>query len=193
MYQKGVWHLLKAFASVKKEMPHAALVIVGENLSCGKPEKLVAELGITDSVLFTGRTKNPYKYMRNSDCYVLASLFEGFPNAMVEAMACGCPIIAADCKSGPREILFSDVDLQCNISKSIDADFGIIVPDLEHNECWEAKPLTEGEQNLSNAMSRLANEETLCAHFSKKALERSRDFSFSAAFERFASVIEDID
>ena len=56
-------------------------------------------------ILFSGRQRNPYNYLKNSNCYVFPSLFEGFPNALVEAMICGLPVISSDCKSGPKEIL----------------------------------------------------------------------------------------
>lgn len=188
MYQKGVWHLLKAFASVKKEMPHAALVIVGENLSCGKPEKLVEELGITDSVLFTGRTKNPYKYMKNSDCYVLSSLFEGFPNAMVEAMACGCPIIAADCKSGPREILCDNPSLDL-IAENVEmSDYGIIVPPLEPEELWDAT-VTAHEWQLADAMKMIAVDSELRRKMASLAKNRSLEYNFDTCYRRFEKIV----
>ncbi len=190
MYQKGIWHLVKAFAEVHNVVPHARLVIVGEDLSNGKLTPLIDELGVADSVLLTGRVKNPYKYMKNSQCYVLSSLFEGFPNAMVEAMACGCPIIAADCKSGPREILYKNTDLSASIEEITRADYGIIVPDLEHEENWNAVALTENEKKLAEAMLSMINNERERGGFAALAEQRSRDFDLDTCREAYENVIE---
>ncbi|MDV5116071.1 glycosyltransferase [Clostridium perfringens] len=111
MYQKGFWHLVKAFKLVHDKDKEVKLVIIGNDFQNGAVENLVQELGIEDSVLLVGYEKNPFKYMKNSSIYVLTSIFEGFPNSMVEGLACGLPVIAADCKSGPREILCENLIL----------------------------------------------------------------------------------
>lgn len=189
MYQKGHWHLVKAFAKVHEQHPNTKLVIVGEDLSQGKLTKLIGELGLQDSILLTGRTRNPYQYMMNADCYVLSSLFEGFPNAMVEAMACGCSIIAADCKSGPREILYEKADLNVSVDRITDADYGILVPQLEAEENWEMLDLSQGEDVLAQAMSMIASEPKTCQYYSEIAKNRGYDFGFDAAKQAFCKII----
>lgn len=190
MYQKSVWHLVKAFSIVHAKHPDSRLVIVGEDLSDGKLTALIGQLGIKDSVLLTGRTRNPYQYLKNADCYVLASLFEGFPNAMVEAMACGCSIIAADCKSGPREILYENADLDVAIDEVTDADYGILIPVLEPDENWDATVITEGERKLAQAMERMLCDPKKCEAFAQSAIQRSCVFDYDAAREAFSRVIE---
>ena len=190
MYQKGIWHLIKAFASVHEKNPEARLVLVGEDLSSGHLTALIDSLGIVDSVLLTGRVRNPYKYMKRSKCYVLSSLFEGFPNAMAEAMACGCPIIAADCKSGPREILYEKSDLSIAINEIKRADYGVIVPDLEHEEDWKADALTEGEKTLAEAMLEMMKNEEERGKLAALALQRSRDFDLDTCREAYEAVVE---
>ena len=191
MYQKAVWHLVKAFSLVRANYPQARLVIVGEDFTKGKLTALLEQLHISDSVLLTGRTRNPYQYLQNADCYVLSSLFEGFPNAMVEAMACDCPIIAADCKSGPREILFEDVDLSISLNEITEADFGILVPPLEPEENWDAMVITDGEQKLAQAMQTLLCNPEKRNHYAKCAAARSRAFDYEAAGKEFSRVIEE--
>ena len=61
--------------------------------------------GLHDDVVFLGWQSNPYPYMRRAGVFVLPSNYEGFPNAMLEAMACGVPVVATDCPHGPAEIL----------------------------------------------------------------------------------------
>lgn len=190
MYQKGVWHLVKAFSIVHSQHPDARLVIVGEDLSDGKLTALIDQLGIQDSVLLTGRTRNPYQYMKNADCYVLSSLFEGFPNAMVEAMACGCPVIAADCKSGPREILCENVDLDAVINEVTEADYGVLIPALEPEENWDPKVITDGEKKLAQGMIMMRSSDEMKRSLSRKATERSAEFDYSACRSSYSAVIE---
>lgn len=189
MYQKGVWHLVKAFGEVHKSNPDTKLLLVGEDFTGGKLERLINELGLGDCILRTGRVRNPYKYMKRASCYVLSSLFEGFPNAMVEAMACGLPIIAADCKSGPREILYENPDLDEKIADVREADYGILVPALSGIENWEADNVSDTVLPLINSMKKMVNSTELCDRYSEKAYERSLEFSFTLCREKFNTVI----
>ena len=190
MYQKGTCHLVKAFSKVHEKHPEARLVIVGEDRTDGKLTTLVDALGLADAVLMTGRTRNPYQYMKNSDCYVLSSLFEGFPNAMVEAMACGCPTVAADCKSGPREILFREPDLNATITEVTRADYGLLVPDLEVEENWDPTVFTEGEEKLAEAMCSVMENADARARLAADAEKRSRDFDFEACRKSYTNIME---
>ena len=137
----------------------------------------------------TGRVKNPYKYMAHSSVYVLTSLFEGFPNAMVEAMACGLPIIAANCSSGPKEIL-CDVIPEEKLEASLDGDYGILVPELEHEEDWSISELTCAEQILAKVMTDCYNDKLKLEKYSQKSYERSRIYSYYACKENYVSIIE---
>ena len=101
---KGFDDLIKAFSLVLKEMD-ARLVILGEGEKRGELESLVQKLGIVDKVWMPGYDKNPYKYIKKSDVFVLSSRFEGLPNVLIESLALKIPCVATRCKSGPREIL----------------------------------------------------------------------------------------
>ncbi len=190
MYQKGIWHLLKAFSLAHKDNADMRLVLVGEDLTGGKLEKLIRDLGLGAAVLRTGRSRNPYKYLKNADMYVLSSLFEGFPNAMVEAMVCGCPIVAADCKSGPREILFENTDLSEDILQTRSADYGILIPNLEPEENWDAYTITEGERKLAAAILDLSRSETELNRYSQLAKQRSSVFSYDSCKWKYQAIIE---
>ncbi len=71
-------------------------------------DRLIAEHGLSDRVLVAGFQANPYPWMRGARLLVLCSDHEGMPNVLVEALACGAPVVSTDCPSGPREILGSD-------------------------------------------------------------------------------------
>jgi glycosyltransferase involved in cell wall biosynthesis len=114
--QKNFPLLIRAFSKIIKEIP-CRLVIIG----AGREEKrlldLIHTLGISEHVSLPGYSDNPYSYMEKADVFVLASLWEGLPNSLLEAMACGAPVIAADCSSGPREIVAPDTDYRKRLSR----------------------------------------------------------------------------
>ncbi len=96
--------LIRAFAGLRRQRP-ARLVILGEGPLRHELEQTIRRLGIAGDVWMPGFVENPYAYMRSSDLFVLSSLREGLGNVLIEAMACGCPVISTDCPGGPREIL----------------------------------------------------------------------------------------
>jgi glycosyltransferase involved in cell wall biosynthesis len=103
--------LLRAFAQVRRVL-NARLMILGEGKN---PEEsaerrlelmaLATELGVAEDVSMPGFVDNPFAYMALASVFVLSSLWEGFGNVIVEALACGCPVVSTDCPDGPGEIL----------------------------------------------------------------------------------------
>ena len=191
VYQKGLWHLLKAFAMVHKKQPEAKLVLIGEDWTDGKLPALLEQLQLQEHVLLTGRVRNPYQYLQRAGCYVLSSLFEGFPNALVEAMACGLPVIAADCPSGPREILYREPDLSQNATAVTEADFGLLIPLGEPEEDWSPDTVTDSQRHMAEAMERMLTDDVLRQQLAQKALQRSHTFDYAGALEAFSKVIEE--
>ena len=102
--QKGFDLLLDAFAIARAEVD-CRLVILGEGSERAPLMATAERLGLAYDIDMPGFSDNPFPLMRRAGAFVLSSRWEGFPNALVEAMACGAPVIAADCPSGPREIL----------------------------------------------------------------------------------------
>ena len=96
--------LLRAFRILTRNRP-LRLVVLGEGDQRQRLEALVSDLGLRSKVCFLGWVANPYAYMSNASAFVLSSKFEGLGNVLIEALACGCPVVATDCPSGPREIL----------------------------------------------------------------------------------------
>lgn len=102
--QKDYPTLMRAFALVRDVMD-CRLVILGEGEERGLLESLAAELGIAGDIWMPGFVENPYRFMKRAAVYVLSSRWEGLPTVLIEAMACGTPLVSTDCPSGPREIL----------------------------------------------------------------------------------------
>ena len=102
--QKDQATLLRAFAQVRKQCP-ARLLILGEGNQRSSLEALALKLGIATDVRLAGFLPNPLVYMGRARLFVLSSAWEGLPTVLIEALACGCPIVSTDCPSGPAEIL----------------------------------------------------------------------------------------
>jgi glycosyltransferase involved in cell wall biosynthesis len=102
--QKDFGALVKAFAEVRIHRA-ARLVIVGEGPERNELERLARELGVYDDFSLPGFCRNPYALMARSAMLVLSSRWEGSPNVLVEAMACGTPVVSTDCPHGPAETL----------------------------------------------------------------------------------------
>lgn len=102
--QKGFDVLLRAFAVYRRQHP-ARLIILGEGGLRRELNDLSTALGIADDVDLPGYIDNPLPYMKRAPVFVLSSRWEGYPNALLEALAAGTSIVATDCHSGPREIL----------------------------------------------------------------------------------------
>jgi glycosyltransferase involved in cell wall biosynthesis len=102
--QKDLPTLLRAFARVRRIRP-VRLLLLGEGEERTKLEALVRELGVAADVALPGFVLNPFPYMARAAMLVLSSLHEGLAMVVVEALACGCPVVSTDCPSGPAEIL----------------------------------------------------------------------------------------
>jgi GalNAc-alpha-(1->4)-GalNAc-alpha-(1->3)-diNAcBac-PP-undecaprenol alpha-1,4-N-acetyl-D-galactosaminyltransferase len=119
--QKGFDLLIEAFGRICQNHPEWTLTILGEGEMRGELEDLCMDLGIQDRVFMPGVVKNVDAHLRKADIFALSSRFEGFPVTLCEAMACGVPVIATNCLSGPREIVHNDIDGMLVVSENINA------------------------------------------------------------------------
>lgn len=104
MVQKDYATLIEAFAQLRQHR-EAKLVILGEGPLRGDLEDLVDTLGVSDSVLMPGFVSDVMHWFEHADVFALSSIWEGFGNVLVQALAAGCTIVSTDCPNGPREIL----------------------------------------------------------------------------------------
>ncbi|MCG3688945.1 glycosyltransferase [Aliarcobacter butzleri] len=102
--QKNFELLIRAFKVVLESID-AHLIIIGEGEKRDKLVKQIEELNLSNKVYLAGFKINPHNYVKNSDLFVLSSLYEGLPNSLIEAIAVDTPAIATNCLSGPSEIL----------------------------------------------------------------------------------------
>ncbi len=184
-YIKGFWHLIKAFSIVHKEYPMTRLQIIGTGDFAGHRE-LAEKLGIADHVFFPGLQKNPFPFVDSADLYVLSSNHEGFPNALLEAMALGKPCVAADCKTGPREILLSRESYEklienkpdgSSIDDIVEGDYGILVPDMDERMDLDAGNITEGDKKLADGIIKMIRDENKMNRYAALAKERAGSYN----------------
>ena len=192
--KKGQWHLVRAFRMVVDKHPEARLVILGRR-GKGKEdtwdlvEDTIRNNHLENHVFLVGFRMNPYAYLSKGNAYVMASFNEGFPNALIEAMALSLPVIAADCSAGPREILAPDTDCSKK-TRTIDyADYGILVP-----ECSGRKALPDRLENeeriLGEAMIRLMEDVELRQQYSIRAAYRAKRFDKQKILNQWSALIE---
>lgn len=108
--QKGFDMLLSAFNTLSAKHPDWFLMVLGEGPLRRLLERQIETLGLKSRVRLCGPIRDPSSVLRRADLFVLSSRFEGFPNALLEAMAAGLPVVSFDCPSGPRDIIRDGVD-----------------------------------------------------------------------------------
>ena len=188
--QKGQWHLIRAFKNIKASNPDMKLVILGEGNLRPYLEKLVVELKMEDDIIMPGFNSNPFKFIKKSTIFVLPSLFEGFPNVLLEAMALGLPVVSSDCQSGPREILAPNTAIPTQTEKIEFAEYGLLVPVCFGKYYNGIEPLTKEEGILAEAVNRLINDTHVRAKYSQKSIERAEDFAVSRIVQQWVELIE---
>ena len=102
--QKDYATMLRAFARVRARRA-IRLLILGEGRQRARLEALARQLGVADDVSMPGHVADPLAYMARAAVFALSSIYEGFGNVLVEALACGRAIVSTDCPGGPREVL----------------------------------------------------------------------------------------
>lgn len=181
---KGFWHLLKAFRRVSESLPDAKLAVIGEG-SFEKYKALARELQIEERIWFTGLKKNPFPYLAKGKAYVLSSISEGLPNALVEALSLSLPVISVNCLSGPAEILHENWQEAEEKKEYFEADYGILTPAVTQTPDFQVEwkkegklvKLEEEEEILAKAMLRIATDEELCRHYKERGSCRAEAFS----------------
>jgi glycosyltransferase involved in cell wall biosynthesis len=159
--EKNMAVLLNAFALLRRDIK-AKLWIVGDGPERPRLESLAVSLNIMNDIVFWGFQENLYKFIRKSDIFVHTSLFEGFGNIILEAMACRVPVIATDCPFGPQEII-------SNMSN------GILVP-------------VSDEAALANALKMMSVDRELRRKLADEAFKRLSDFSVEKMVNKYEDV-----
>jgi len=149
--EKDFVTLIKAFARVVSDIP-ARLIILGEGPVRKELETLIGELSLADRVSMPGFVDNPAKYVRHAAVFALSSICEGFPNALVEAMAVGTRVVSTDCPNGPREILMDGKWGALVRVKDVDGMRGHIVDALRSRSSPIPRALVQDKFGIDRAV-----------------------------------------
>lgn len=191
---KGFWHMLKVFSIVQTRIPEARLILLGAG-TFDKYRKLAEDLGISQKVCFAGMQREPYKYLKKGEVYLLTSQNEGFPNALVEGMSLGLAAVCVDCMTGPAEILLEsgDTSLFAQQQKNgktpvIYGEYGILVPVMEKERDLDAAHISEEERSMAEIVTDLMLDEDKLSKYQKAALSRAQIFTYENYVEKFLSL-----
>lgn len=172
--EKRITTILDSLTKLNKNVE---LIIIGDGTEEINLRKYSKELKITHRVHFLGRQSNPFQFLAKADIFVLASEGEGFPNVVIEAMACSLPVISTDCISGPREILAPDSDINFQLEDDIEvAGNGILFP-IGDNDA------------LTQAINHLLNDEEQYALYQKNGLQKSKTYDLDNIINKYKEVL----
>ena len=160
---KGLPHLMQAFSRVTSSVP-ARLVFLGSGEERDSLCSLARQLQVEENVAFLGFQPNPYKFMSRAQVYVLSSLWEGLPTTLIEAMACGAPVIATRCPSGPEETITDGVD-------------GLLVPPAD-------------SAALAEAIVKVLTNPSLARRLSAAGQRRAADFGVEKAVAQYERLFQ---
>lgn len=145
VHQKGFDLLIKAFANCVQNFPEWRLIIMGEGNCREILTHLISEFELESKISLLGDVTQPELILRKAEIFVLSSRWEGFPNALLEAMACGAAVISFDCPSGPAEIVQHNID-------------GLLVPPEDVEKLAEAMKMLMGNPEKRQSLAAKAIE-----------------------------------
>ena len=161
--QKAIDVLLRAAAIVFAKLPEWRLAIIGDGSLREELQALAEELGIASHVDWLGYLDDPIPYLKAAKFFVLTSRFEGSPNALLEAMACGLPSVVSAASPGPLELIGDDA--------------GLIVP-------------VEDAEATAAAIMTLANDEGLRARLAEAAIKRTETYQVDQAMRVWLELLD---
>lgn len=189
-FQKAHWHLIRAFSEVAQRCKEAKLFIIGKGEEKEYLLDLIKGYGLEDRVKLLGYQKNPFAILVKCNAYIMPSMFEGYSNALCEALICGLPCIATDFQSSAREILAPDTQVTYqNMDKVEYAKYGVLTPVCSGKKYGSKDGLEKQELLLAEAMLRFAQDRALYDTYKKAASERGEQLDIDKKVEEWLSLV----
>lgn len=188
--QKAQWHIIRAFSYISNKYPEYSLLILGKGELRESYEQYISKIGLENRIKLLGFQPNPHTIIANAQFFVFSSMVEGLGSVILEALACGIPVISTDCDAGPREILSPETDVNLKTKDVEYAKYGILTP-ITINDHFDEKVVTLSKEEiyLSEAMEALINDDNMRHMYCNKARERAAYFSPEAVEKRWREVI----
>ena len=164
--QKAHDILLNAFKKLHSFHPDLKLILVGDGPDKEQIEAIIKNMNLAESVIPAGWQENIFAFMARAKALVLCSRHEGWPNVLVEAMACGCPVIATDCQTGPREILGN-------------SKYGLLVP-------------VDDPEALAHSVEKLLTDKSRRTHFQAQSRLRAQEFDLEQIGPKYVRLLQSI-
>lgn len=161
---KGHLNLIQAFQKIRKQIKNSKLFILGEGPLRKELQQFIMKNNLNNDIILTGLVKNPFKYLAKSDIFIFSSLYEGFPNVLLEALACKLPIISTNCIAGPQEILDS-------------GKYGLLAEVMD-------------TEDLAEKIIYLAKNPDLMKKFSELSFQRAKFFDLQKFLRNWINLIE---
>ncbi len=196
---KGQKYLIRIFSKLKEKQKNLKLIFIGD----GEAKKELINLATQNKlkvfdiktenipnenydVYFFGFKENPHKYIARATLFIFTSVWEGFPNALLEALICETPIISSDCASGPREILAPNSNFNKKATIPEFADYGVLMPTFSNPN----KRNTSLENLWHTNIDHILNSPLTMEKYSNKGIERAKDFEITKAASKWQTILE---
>ncbi len=174
--ERGKNHVLVLAAVAKIKHRNFKVLLIGQGPQEEYIKAQAKKFDISDKIVFLGYRQNVVKYVARSQCHLLTSDAEGFPNALLEALACGTPVISTDCPTGPRELL-SGTFLQNNQTNGVEkSDYGLLVP-------------VNDAEALANAMLIMMDDEALRIQYTEAGIARANFFDLPIIIKQYQDLL----
>jgi glycosyltransferase involved in cell wall biosynthesis len=193
--EKGFDHFLYALAGIVNQGKPVRFLLIGDGPEYTRIVDTCHRLNLTvyearsgapvfpdAQVYLTGYCNNPFPYLQRASVFVLPSLHEGFSNAMLEAMACGLPVVAADCPYSPREIL-APGSVAPSLTAPEWAEYGVLVPPWHQPRAVQA---------WTHALMELLEDESKRKHYGNQAHLRIKAFNETDVANQWKKIIDEI-
>lgn len=193
--EKGFTYLITVFAKLKQNVPGAKLVLIGDGpelqFLCEQCEIKGLSYSLDgrrlneSDVVFLGYRKNPIRYYKIADVFVLSSLTEGFPNGVIEALAAGITVIASNGPWGARSVLSKNPDVSSPYPtvEATNVDYGILMPRIDQEKY---------ENTWVNTLTKVLLEDEKNSKGSRQSTDRVRELDMKVIGEKWLNLIDEL-
>ena len=176
--QKNHFSTIESFEKILKKYPNTELLIIGDGPQKRALQEIIQKRNLGKKIHLLGFHKNPFPFLKSSDCFILNSKYEGFGIVITEALACNLPVISSDCDFGPREILCENIKV-FNSKLIKRCTNGLLVPVNDPN-------------SLAEAMETIIKDNELRNEYKKTARARAFDFDIKNIIKKWEDLIENV-